>query len=192
MKKIPTLFQREFLNHEVVKILDKVTIGCEWVLAGEGTATVKYDGACCCVKNGELYKRYDAKNGKPVPENAIPCQDKPDAITGHFPCWIKCSTDNKSDIWFMRAFENSKKIYDVVDGTYEAIGIHFQANPYHLGDDILIKHGSDIIDLPDRSFDAIKEYLQKNLIEGIVFWKDGEPRCKIKRTDFGFSWNTKK
>ena len=89
MKKIPTLFQREYLNHEVIKVLDIVTEGCEWVLSGEGTATLKYDGACCCIINGELYKRYDAKNGKPVPEKAIPCQDKPDAITGHFPCWIK-------------------------------------------------------------------------------------------------------
>lgn len=192
MKKIPTLFQREYLNHEVVKVLDIVTKGCEWVLAGEGTATLKYDGSCCCIINSELYKRYDAKNGKPVPEKAIPCQDKPDAITGHFPCWIKCSPENKSDIWFIRAFENSKTIYDVVDGTYEAIGIHFQGNPYHLGDDVLIKHGNDIIELPDRSYNAIKEYLQNHLIEGIVFWKDGEPRCKIKRTDFGFSWNTKK
>ena len=101
-------------------------------------------------------------------------------------------TRNKSDVWFIRAFENSKTIYDVVDGTYEAIGIHFQGNPYHLGDDVLIKHGNDIIDLPDRSYNAIKEYLQNHLIEGIVFWKDGEPRCKIKRTDFGFSWNAKK
>ena len=192
MKKIPTLFQREYLNHEVVKVLDIVTEGCEWVLAGEGTATLKYDGSCCCIINGELYKRYDAKNGKPVPEKAIPCQDKPDAITGHFPCWIKCSPENKSDVWFIKAFENSKTIYDVVDGTYEAIGIHFQGNPYHLGDDVLIKHGNDIIDLPERSYNSIKEYLRNHLIEGIVFWKDGEPRCKIKRTDFGFSWNTKK
>ena len=68
MKKIPTLFQREYLNHEVVKVLDIVTEGCEWVLAGEGTATLKHDGSCCCIINGELYKRYDAKNGKPVPE----------------------------------------------------------------------------------------------------------------------------
>lgn len=26
------------------------------------------------------------------------------------------------------------------------------------------------------------------VLEGIVFWKDGQPQCKIKRTDFGFSW----
>ena len=27
--------------------------------------------------------------------------------------------------------------------------------------------------------------------EGIVFWKDGEPQCKIKRSDFGFEWPIK-
>ena len=25
----------------------------------------------------------------------------------------------------------------------------------------------------------------------LVFWKDGEPRCKIKRSDFGFKWPDK-
>jgi len=188
MKKIPTLFEREFINHEVVKVLDKVTKGLEWVLEGEGIATLKFDGSCCAVINGELYKRYDAKNGKPVPQGAIPCQDKPDAITGHFPCWLKCSSDNKSDVWFMRAFEQAKNLYEVVDGTYEAIGLHFQANPYHLGDDVLVKHGTTIIDLPDRSYNGIRQYLKDNYIEGIVFWKDGEPKCKIKRSDFGFGW----
>ena len=24
--------------------------------------------------------------------------------------------------------------------------------------------------------------------EGIVFWNDGQPQCKIKRSDFGFPW----
>lgn len=41
MKKIPTLFEREFLNHHVVKTLNKVTPGMEWVLEGYGTATIK-------------------------------------------------------------------------------------------------------------------------------------------------------
>ena len=41
----------------------------------------------------------------------------------------------------------------------------------------------------DRSFESIKQYLRDNNIEGIVFWLDGEPKCKIKRTDFGFVWN---
>ena len=39
--------------------------------------------------------------------------------------------------------------------------------------------------------ETIKKYLEENNIEGLVFWKDGEPKCKIKRTDFGFEWNGK-
>ena len=49
-----------------------------------------------------------------------------------------------------------------IDGTYEVVGPHFRNNPYGL---------------------------EKNYTEGIVFWKDGEPKCKIKRSDFGFRWN---
>ena len=41
------------------------------------------------------------------------------------------------------------------------------------------------------TFKAIKEYLAENEIEGIVFWLNGEPVCKIKRTDFGFEWPLK-
>ena len=43
------------------------------------------------------------------------------------------------------------------------------------------------IDVP-RTFEGIRDFLEKNNIEGIVFWKDGEPKCKIKRSDFGFTW----
>ena len=49
MKKIPTLFVREFENHRVVKVTDQVTQGLEWVLEGEGVATVKIDGSCCAI-----------------------------------------------------------------------------------------------------------------------------------------------
>lgn len=57
--------------------------------------------------------------------------------------------------------------------------------------DCLVRHGSEIIEVP-RTFEGIKEFLENNEIEGIVFWKDGEPRCKIKRTDFGLPWGTTK
>ena len=67
MKKIPTLFERVYENHKVVGILPKVTEGMEWVLAGEGIATVKWDGSCCAIIDGKLYKRYDAKKGKRPP-----------------------------------------------------------------------------------------------------------------------------
>ena len=74
------------------------------------------------------------------------------------------------------------------DGTYEAIGVHFQGNPHGLSDDILEKHGVKHIEV-DRTFEGIKQYLTDHYIEGIVFWLDGEPKCKIKRSDFGLEWN---
>ena len=66
MIKIPTLFKRTFDDNHVVYIEPVVTPGFEWVLAGEGIATVKWDGSCCAVFGGQFFKRYDAKHGKPI------------------------------------------------------------------------------------------------------------------------------
>lgn len=188
MKKIPTLFKREFEGHRIVNTLPEVVEGMEWVLNGEGTATVKIDGACCAIINGEFYKRYDAKHGKPVPDGAIKCQEEADPVTGHLPCWVKVDFDDPADKWFVNAYNHTLFLADKSnDGTYEAIGVHFQGNPYDLSDDILEKHGVRVIDV-ERTFEGIKKYLEDNYIEGIVFWKDGEPKCKIKRSDFGFKW----
>lgn len=186
MKKIPTLFERVFEDHKIVGITPKITKGMEWVLDGEGTATVKIDGACCAIINGKSYKRYDAKKGRTAPPGAIPCCD-PDPITGHHPHWLICDPDDPADKWFLEAYKNFCANAEPEDGTYEAIGPHFQANPYKLEKDILERHGIREIEI-ERSFEGIKEYLSKNNIEGVVFWKDGEPKCKIKRSDFGFSW----
>ena len=187
MKKIPTLFERVYENHKVVDIKPNVTTGMEWVLEGQGVATVKIDGSCCASINGEFYKRYDAKKGKKVPEGAIPCCE-PDVITGHHPHWLKVNENFAGDKWFVEAYKNSSVEQD---GTYEAIGKHFQGNPYNLDNDILVPHGKDVIEVV-RTFDGIKKYLEENYIEGIVFWLDGEPKCKIKRSDFGFDWNRSK
>lgn len=184
MKKIPTLFEREFNNHKVVDIKPNVTEGMGWVLEGEGVATVKIDGSCCAIINGVFYKRYDAKKGKKAPEGAIPCCE-PDAVTGHHPHWARVNENNPADKWYVAAY---KKLNNKQDGTYEAIGEHFQGNPYHIIGDILVPHGQGVVEI-ERTFEGIKKYLSENYIEGIVFWKDGEPKCKIKRSDFGFPWN---
>lgn len=193
MKKIPTLFERKFKNHSVIEVLPNVTKGMEWVLEGEGDATIKIDGSCCALINNELYKRYDAKRGKPIPKGAIKCQEDPDPITGHFPCWVKCDRSKPDDKWFWSAYDNfvstlETGLNDNIDGTYEAIGKHFQGNPYNMEFDTLVRHGRDIVDVP-RSFEGIRDWLWVHKVEGIVFWKDGVPQCKIKRSDFGFEWN---
>lgn len=190
MKKIPTLFKREFEDHNVKSISSEVTEGMDFVLEGKGIATVKIDGSCCAIIDGKFYVRYDAKRGKPVPENAIKCQPEADPVTGHLPCWIPYDKNNPNHKWFGVAYEKALQNGPLEDGTYEAIGAHFNGNMYKMEDDKLVKHGTEVIEVP-RTFEGIKEYLREHKIEGIVFWLDGEPKCKIKRSDFGFEWQPK-
>lgn len=193
MKKIPTLFEREFKDHNVIKILPKVHPGMEWVLKGEGVATVKYDGSCCAIIDGEYYKRYDCKKGKIPPDGFIPCCE-PDSITGHWPGWVKVDEKNPADKWFVTVYEMTVMLENygtkLSDGTYEAVGRCFQNNPYNFTSNKLIKHGKEIVEV-ERTFEGIKKYLSEHEIEGLVFWKDGSPQCKIKRSDFGFEWPVK-
>ena len=191
MKKIPTLFEREIVRNKVVDVLPIVKPGLEWVLDGEGEATEKVDGAACAIINGEFWKRYDLRPGRNRPTcDMIPCQPEPDPVTGHWPHWMPVVEDRREDCWFVRAYVNSPWVHGV-DGTYEAVGKHFQSNPYGLDDDYLEPHGRIKIKDCPRTYEGIKEYLRTHEIEGIVFWKDGQPRCKIKRSDFGFEWPVK-
>ena len=185
MKKIPTLFVRIYQNHRVVGITENVTPGMEWVMRGEGIATVKIDGSCCAIINGEFYKRYDDKKGKQPPEGAIPCCE-PDPVTGHWPHWVRVDFTSPADMWHVAAYNNTQFVVPS-DGTYEAIGPHFQGNPYGLQSDKLERHGEQIIEV-ERTYAGIEQYLSTHEIEGIVFWLNGKPECKIKRSDFGLSW----
>lgn len=190
MKKMKTLFIREFENHGPINIKNKVEKGCEWVINGEGVATRKYDGTCCLIQDNKIYGRYDYKEGRTLPINAIPCQEKADAITGHFPHWVLCDENNPNYKWHILAFNKQKPLEN---GTYELCGIHFQNNIDKLCDneDILIKHGVTILDDCPRDFDGIKNYLATHYIEGIVFHRGNGEMCKIKRSDFGFEWQPK-
>lgn len=190
MKKIPTLFTRVYENHKVVGIKDEITPGCEQAFY-QGIATIKVDGSCCAIIGDKFYKRYDAKKGKKPPVGAIPCCD-PDPVTGHWPHWVEVDPSNPDDKWFSEAFNNSRKMgMEWENGTYEAIGPHFQGNPYKLKEDILVKHGTMVVNIK-RDFESISQWLNDNAVEGLVFWLDGEPVCKIKRTDFGYEWPVKK
>lgn len=190
MKKIPTLFERVYENHRIVDIKPNITPGCEEAFL-HGDATVKIDGSCCAIIDGEFYKRYDAKKGKKPPVGAIPCCE-PDPITRHHPHWVKVDPNSPSDKWFWRAYLTMKEIDGYVeDGTYEAVGKHFNGNPYNMEIDRLERHGIRER-FVKRTFEDVREYLRTTNIEGIVFWLDGEPVCKIKRSDFGFEWPVKK
>ena len=196
MRKIPSLFVREFENHTVKRCLDKFTEGCEWVINGEGYPTEKLDGTCCLIQDYKLYKRYDAKQGKKPPKGAIPCQPEPDPITTHWPHWVLVDRNKPEDKWYVKAFDRflesaKEQNYDIPNNTYELIGPHFQSNPYNLEEDEFRQHGDIILSKVPRDYEGIKDYLCNHYMEGIVFWSDlwGTKKCKIKRTDFGFDWN---
>lgn len=180
MKKIISLFQRNYDGDRLVR--DELVPGAEWVANGEGIATRKLDGTCCMIRGGKLFKRYDAKNGKTPPAGFEAAQE-PDPKTGHWPGWIPVG-DGPQDQWHRLAFKNSSS--QMPDGTYEAVGVHFQSNPEKVPDDRLIRHGQEVLEVP-RDFQGLKEYLKTADIEGIVWHHPDGRMVKIKKKDFGFS-----
>lgn len=179
MEKIISLFVRDFANDPRYVTRD-VTPGAEWVIAGEGRATQKLDGTACLVKDGKLYKRYDAKHGKPLPPNFMPAQE-PDPITGHHPGWVPVG-DGPEDRWHREAFEGNEP-----NGTYELIGPKIQGNPEHMLQHILSPHGKLGLENGPRDFDSIMEYLRPLDVEGIVWHHPDGRMVKIKKSDFGMS-----
>ena len=186
MVRIPTLYERKFVNHKVVSISSRPQKNLGTLIENDCIATEMLDGATCAVINGRFYRRYDAKGGRSIPQGAIACSD-PDPVTGHWPHWIPVKRDDSACKWLLYAYMNTEGSLQLPDGTYEAIGPHFQGNPYHLEQDILVCHGEREVVVP-RDFEGIKSWLSKHWVKGIVFWKDDKPVCKIKRSDFGLPW----
>lgn len=191
MKKMPTLYKRVFEGHNIKYTENSITPGCEWVEEEKGIATLKLDGTCCLIENDKIFARFDYKPGRTLPEGAIPCQEKADETTGHFPHWVEVK-DQPQYKYHKIAFEEFKKTNpNYENGTYELCGPHINGNPEKYEKDILIKHGSIILYEVPRTFDGIKNFLEENYIEGIVFHYEGQ-MCKIKRSDFGFEWKNPK
>ncbi|QGH73401.1 MAG: RNA ligase [Podoviridae sp. cty5g4] len=176
MKKIISLFQRNYEGDRLVR--NEIVPGAEWVIAGEGVATRKYDGTSCMVRNGKLFKRFDAKAGRITPENFEPAQATPDVKTGHFPGWVPVG-DASVDAYYREA------VMPTENGTYELCGPKIQGNPEGYPKHVLIRHGSEILHNCPRTFDGLREYLAPGEIEGVVWWHPDGRMVKIKARDFG-------
>lgn len=205
MKKIPCLFQRDFIPRPIGRgssaVMRKTVADGLDVVLNEGQATAKIDGTACAVIEQEgymawvplelrsslrLFRRYDAKHGKPAPANGIPCDD-PDPETDHWPHWIPVGEEPESK-WMREAY--LRRTMPLLPGTYEFAGPHVQGNPHMYADDRFVMHGSVKIEDHEleRTFDGIYRFLATHSWEGIVFWLGGEPRAKIRRKDYGLSW----
>lgn len=181
MKKIISLYQRNYDGDR--KVRDEVVPGAEWVVAGEGIATRKYDGACCAIIGGVLHKRYDAKHGKVPPFGFRAAQD-PDPVTGHWPGWVEVG-NGAEDRWFREGCELTFGApFGGPDGTYELCGPKVQGNPEGFAQHVLVRHGAEVLADAPRTFVAIREYLFARTIEGIVWHHPDGRMVKIKRKDF--------
>ena len=181
MKKIISVFQRNYDGDRLIR--NEVVPGAEWVLAGEGVATKKYDGTCCMIRDGKLYKRYDVKKGKTPPPNFEAAQE-PDEVTGHHPGWVPVG-DGPDDQWHREAMKDE---WTHEDGTYELCGPKIQGNPEGFDSHKLVPHATHMVkiqDQPPRDFDGIREYLRTSNIEGIVFHHPDGRMAKVKTKDFG-------
>lgn len=122
------------------------------------------------------------KKGRQIPDGAIACQEA-DLITRHHPHWLKCDRSKNEDKYFFEAYD-MKEVW--CDGTFELCGEKIQGNPENIKGHILIIHAMFYLRLEDRTFEYLKNYLEKEDIEGIVFHhkKDGR-MCKLRKSDFG-------
>lgn len=180
MIKISTLYKKNPEN--LALVINEVNPENEWVFTDKGVkATRKFDGTAAAIIDGVLYKRYDVKKGRQVPENAIPCQE-PDAITGHWPHWVKVDANNPEDKYFIEAWNNRS---DKRDGTYELIGPKIQGNPERFESHTLVRHGERELLVRDLSFAGIFHAVSVHDIEGIVFHHPDGRMCKIRKSDFG-------
>ena len=111
-------------------------------------------------------------------------------MTGHFPHWVLVDPASPADKWFWSALINTPWVKE--DGTYEAVGLHFNGNPYNMDDDFLEKHGRIVLWNVPRDYVGLKAYLfAHDDIEGIVWHRGNGDMCKLKRSDFGYPWNVR-
>jgi hypothetical protein len=177
MKKMKTVFVIDRSTH-----LATETVQVEWVINGEGIATIKHDGTSCMIENGALHRRLDVKQGRTAPDGWVPCELAPDPVSGHWPGWLPVNPEDPSNRWHVEAMSDTLE-----DGTYELVGPKVQQNRYNLGRHELWRHGSIVVEV-GRTREAIVEWLTANDHEGLVFHHPDGSMAKIRRKDMGLRW----
>lgn len=182
MKKIPTVFIRD-LSKQPALVIPEWKPGCEWVRDGEGVATLKHDGTCCMIRNGQLYKRRELKQGQPAPADFE--QADFDDETGKTVGWVPVVDGNPDDKYHLEARDTA-----YLDGTYELMGPKIQGNKGNHPRHVLVPHGIDQYaqDAVPRTFDGLRAFLEQANVEGIVWHHPDGRMAKIKRRDFGLKW----
>lgn len=178
MQKIKSLFIRDKRNPKFVT--REVDPDCQWVLDGEGIATIKWDGSACLVRNGLLYRRHQLKEGSSLPEGWLHWDFDPEQKSGHG--WVPVGM-GPEDAYHREAHQGT-----LPDGTYELVGPKVQGNPYGLVHHALWKHGAKVVETIPRDFDGLLSKLENVYEEGVVWHHPDGRMAKAKRRDFGLEW----
>lgn len=197
MRKIPTLFKRD--PDDMRHVLPEVTPDCEWVLAGEGVATRKYDGTCVrLTKDGLWWARREVKPGKTPPANFVP--EQLDEVTGKTVGWEPAEQSGFYR-WLQDALAQGATGYLSVPqsidptpppGSYELLGPKINRNTdcLSIGYHILVMHGyeayDDRVELAEapRDFAGLREWMLATRFEGIVWHHPDGRMAKLKARDF--------
>lgn len=197
MQKIPTLYVRD--PDDRSRVIDQVSAGCEWVFAGEGEATVKYDGTCVLIEHEtvaaanllglSVYCRREVKAGKEAPDYFVEVGIDP--VTGHRMGWVPYSASG------FAAFINEALTMNVdgdpdpadwPEGTYELCGPAINNDRQGYGHHVLIRHDTaeriPALHHPE-SFEQLRTAILAAPAEGVVWWHPDGRRAKLKARDFG-------
>ncbi len=173
MQKIPTMYYRDE-SKPGHPVKDEIRPECQWVLDGEGNATIKLDGTNVKILGGALYKRQKPKD-----------RDYDEAS------YVLCDRTKPEDRWAWEAFDAGHG----GDGIYELIGPKVQGNPYRLTIHKLVSvvpPDESLIVLAEmhlqRNYAGLRSYLLVVEVEGLVFHHPDGKMAKIKRRDFGLRW----
>lgn len=220
MKKIKTLFLRanettkETMGLKPFHVVPEVRPGCEWVLEGKGIATRKWDGTCCLVKDGRLWKRFTNRQHEGKIRYDMKCDGYIKCDDEGFIWWIPVG-DGPEDKWHREAWERICSYADYysqaacqgdhkpVPGTYELCGPKINGNPEGFDKHVLIRHGEEVHPTLGDSptFFEIEVLIRApnmygEILEGIVWHHQDDAHlpyherrmAKIKRKDFGLPW----
>jgi hypothetical protein len=185
MRKIPTVFRRD--PDDMRRVLPEVTPGCEWVLAGEGVATRKYDGTCVMFDGERWWARREVKRGKPTPQ-VFQLVDT-DPATGKSVGWEPIENSPFAR-WHAEALDGLVGGASGGAGTYELCGPKVQGDPERFGEHVLIAHAGaeEIAEFTKPlDFDLVRAtalHLGSLGVEGIVWHHPDGRMAKIKARDF--------
>ncbi|MET0601838.1 MAG: hypothetical protein ABW167_07600 [Baekduia sp.] len=194
MKKIPTLLIRNPENPG--EVLHEVTPGCEWVLAGHGIATRKYDGVCTLLDaDGVWFARREVKPDRPTPEGFVLTETDP--ATGKSVGWVPIAMSGHAK-WHADALTVREKrgLGPLEAGTYELVGPRVNGNPERYDHHTLIAHANaqvigladwETTDVTDDDYGGLRSTLlglDEFGYEGIVWHHPDGRMAKLKARDF--------